>query len=83
MSTRWLKIEGKWMLGVAWLAIPAFGYGQGLEEIVVTAERRATSLQQTPISIAAFTAETMEFRGIETLEDVASFTPNLDIKGLV
>jgi iron complex outermembrane receptor protein len=69
------------MLGVALLAVPAFGYGQGLEEIVVTAERRETSLQQTPISIAAFTAESMEFRGIETLEDVASFTPNLDIKG--
>jgi iron complex outermembrane receptor protein len=52
-----------------------------LEEIVVTAERRETSLQQTPISIIAFTADTMEVKGIETLEDVASFTPNLDIKG--
>jgi iron complex outermembrane receptor protein len=52
-----------------------------LEEVVVTAERRETSLQQTPISIAAFTAETMEFKGIETMEDIASFTPNLDIKG--
>jgi iron complex outermembrane receptor protein len=52
-----------------------------LEEIVVTAERRETSLQQTPISIIAFTADTMEIKGIETLEDVAIFTPNLDIKG--
>jgi iron complex outermembrane recepter protein len=54
---------------------------QGLEEILVTAERRETSLQQTPISIVAFSAETMEIKGIETLEDVANFTPNLDIKG--
>jgi iron complex outermembrane recepter protein len=54
---------------------------QPLEEIVVTAERRETSLQQTPISIVAFTAESMETKGIETFEDVASFTPNLDIKG--
>jgi len=54
---------------------------QALEEIIVTAERRETSLQQTPISIIAFTAETMESKGIETLEDVAAFTPNLDIKG--
>jgi iron complex outermembrane receptor protein len=75
------RVEGKAILGVALLSIPAFGYGQALEEIVVTAERRETSLQETPISIAAFTAESMEFRGIETLEDVASFTPNLDIKG--
>ncbi len=54
---------------------------QGLEEVVVTAERRATSLQQTPISVAAFSAESMRMKGIETMEDVASFTPNLDIKG--
>lgn len=53
----------------------------GLEEVVVTAERRETSLQQTPISIAAFTADTIDFKGIETMEDIASFTPNLDIKG--
>ncbi len=60
---------------------PAVGFAQALEEIVVTAERRETSLQQTPISIAAFTAETMELKGLETIEDVATFTPNLDIKG--
>ena len=53
----------------------------GLEEIIVTAERREASLQDTPISVAAFTAESMEMRGVETLEDVATFTPNLDIKG--
>ena len=52
-----------------------------LEEVVVTAERRETSLQQTPISIAAFTAEALEVRGIETMDEVAVFTPNLDIKG--
>jgi iron complex outermembrane receptor protein len=54
---------------------------QQLEEIIVTAERRETALQETPISVAAFTAETMELKGLETLEDVASVTPNLDIKG--
>ena len=60
----------------------ANGYAQqGLEEILVTAERRETSLQETPISIAAFTAETMELKGLENLQDVATFTPNLDIKG--
>jgi iron complex outermembrane receptor protein len=59
------------------------GWAQGpaLEEIIVTAERREAALQDTPISVAAFTAETMELKGIETLEDIASFTPNLDIKG--
>jgi len=57
------------------------GFAQELEEIIVTAQRRETTLQRTPISIVAFTAETMALKGIETFEDVAVFTPNLDIKG--
>ena len=56
-------------------------WGQQLEEIIVTAERREANLQQTPISVMAFTSQTMELKGIETMEDVAIFTPNLDIKG--
>src|SRR5690606_6571101 len=67
-------------VAVAVVAIPAVADAQ-LEEIVVTAERRETSLQQTPISVAAFSAETIESKGIETMEDIATFTPNLDIKG--
>ena len=76
------------VLGVAIAAAVAgtaqqASYAQGarLEEIVVTAERREASLQDTPISVAAFTAETMELKGVETLEDVANLTPNFDIKG--
>ena len=57
------------------------GAAQGLDEFIVTAERRETALQQTPISVAAFTADTMELKGLETLEDIATITPNLDIKG--
>jgi iron complex outermembrane receptor protein len=68
-------------IAAALAGVAATSGAQNLEEIVVTAERRETSLQETPISIAAFTAETMELKGLETLEDVATFTPNLDIKG--
>lgn len=56
-------------------------HAQVLEEIVVTSERREQSLQDVPISVVAFSAEALELRGIETLEDVATFTPNLDLKG--
>ena len=48
-------------------------------EIVVTAERRETNLQDTPISIVAVTEATVEAKGIEDLADLASFTPNLNI----
>jgi len=81
MRTNGFKVSGWRAASIALAAMPVLGYAQTLEEIVVTAERRETSLQQTPISVIAFSAETMEFKGIETLEDVASFTPNLDIKG--
>ncbi len=65
----------------ALLGVGSAAQAQLLDEIIVTAERRETSLQETPISIAAFSAETMELKGLETLEDIAAFTPNLDIKG--
>jgi iron complex outermembrane receptor protein len=54
---------------------------QALEEIVVTAERRELLLQDTPISIVAFSGEKLEARGIRDMFEVATQTPNLDIKG--
>jgi iron complex outermembrane recepter protein len=54
---------------------------QQLEEIVVTAERREMSLQQTPISVMAFSAEALELRGVDDMFELANAAPNLDIKG--
>jgi len=48
-------------------------------DIIVTAERRATSLQNTPLSILAVTQETIDAKGIEDLQDLSHFTPNLSI----
>src|SRR5688572_11216411 len=50
-----------------------------LGEIVVTAERRATNLQDTPLSVVAMTEEMVEAKGIEDLQDLSVFTPNLSI----
>jgi iron complex outermembrane receptor protein len=54
---------------------------QLLEEVVVTAERREMSLQDTPISVVAFTGDTLEFKGVRDMFELASLAPNLDIKG--
>ncbi len=54
---------------------------QELEEIVVTAERRELPVQDTPISIMAFSGEKLEARGIRDMFELATATPNLDIKG--
>jgi len=52
---------------------------RGGQVIIVTAERRATNLQETPLSIIALTNEMVESRGIEDLQDLARFSPNLSI----
>lgn len=51
-----------------------------LEEIVVTAQRRASSLQDTPISIEAFGAEKLEMRGIGGLEDLGANVPSMVVE---
>ncbi|HEY4548189.1 MAG TPA: TonB-dependent receptor [Pedomonas sp.] len=50
-----------------------------LEEIIVTAQKRAESLQDTPISIAAITARDLENSGIKDLTDLGSEVPNLQV----
>lgn len=50
---------------------------RGLEEIIVTAERREASLQDTPISVLAFGAEGLEKLGVDDLGDIQHSVPNL------
>jgi iron complex outermembrane receptor protein len=48
-------------------------------EIVVTAERRAMNLQDTPLSVVAVTGDIAEAKGIKDLQDLSHYTPNLSI----
>src|SRR6266851_5157076 len=50
-----------------------------LQEIVVTATRHEESLSKVPISVTALTQEAMDLRGIKDIQDVARFTPGVDI----
>ena len=52
----------------------------GLEEVVVTAQRREESLQDTPIAITAFTAGKMSDLGVFDVSQVADFAPNVTIQ---
>ncbi|MEI6642794.1 MAG: TonB-dependent receptor [Novosphingobium sp.] len=71
-------------------AIPAFA--QAVQEapqadaeagdnnaIVVTATRRATSLQDVPINISAVSSEQLERQRIDDVRDIADFTPGVTI----
>ncbi|MDX1526214.1 MAG: TonB-dependent receptor [Pseudidiomarina maritima] len=50
-----------------------------LEVLMVTAERRSESIQDTPMSVTAFNEEMIVESGITTIEDIAQQTPNLKI----
>jgi len=51
----------------------------GLQEIVVTAQRREESLSKVPISMTALTQRSMDNLGIKDIADVVRFTPGLSI----
>src|SRR3569833_3346636 len=48
----------------------------GLQEIVVTAQRRSSNLQTTPIAVTALDAQAMADLGPRTLGDIAVLVPN-------
>ena len=67
-------------LGLAWLACAAWGvaaHAAEIEEIVVTAEKREASLQETPIAVSAVSRETIETRGLDGLRQVQFAVPAL------
>jgi iron complex outermembrane receptor protein len=55
------------------------GAGPELQQVVVTATRRAEAINKVPMSISALTQASMDMRGIKDIQDVARFTPGLYI----
>lgn len=53
--------------------------GGNAGEIVVTATRRATSLQDVPINISAVGAEQLSRQRLDDVRDIADFTPGMTI----
>ncbi len=49
------------------------------QEIVITATRREAAMSKVPVSVSAFTQETMDQKGIKDFTDVARFTPGVTI----
>jgi iron complex outermembrane receptor protein len=58
-------------------AVPAQEAAQesGLEEVVVTAQRREENLQSVPLSVTAVTSATLEQRGIRDLSQMEGLSP--------
>jgi len=53
------------------------GSNIAVDEIVVTAQRRSESAQSVPIAISAFSADTLNNRGIATPLQLVAFVPNV------
>lgn len=76
----------RWLMATSMLAATIFtgaahaqagGGSTTIEELVVTAEKREQSLQDVPVAISAYTSETRDLLGINTVQDMTNFTPGL------
>jgi iron complex outermembrane receptor protein len=66
------------------MAIPAWSQTdeRGLEEVVVTAQKREENLQKVPLSITALGTERLENLQIEEFRDFARFLPSVSFQTL-
>jgi outer membrane receptor protein involved in Fe transport len=82
-SNRAITATCAFLVCIIGAASPSFAQGTGesaevaLTEVIVTARKREESLQDVPISITAFSEETLTQRGVESIYDLALLTPNL------
>src|SRR5579859_143354 len=51
-----------------------------LSELIITAQKRSSTVQQTPISISAVGADELEARGMVDFSVLAAATPNVSLK---
>jgi outer membrane receptor protein involved in Fe transport len=70
-------------LSTTFAAGSAFGQddgdaGIGLQEVVVTAQRREEKLSEVPLSISAFSQERMDAQGVRNIDDIARLTPGVN-----
>lgn len=53
--------------------------GGGIEEIVVTAQKRAENVQDVPISISAFTSTALQERAVTSVASLSNISPNVTL----
>jgi iron complex outermembrane receptor protein len=69
------------LLGTLAVSAQAQAQDQGLaalEEVIVTATRSDQALSRVPVSVAAFTQEALDNRGIRRIDDVTRITPGVN-----
>jgi iron complex outermembrane receptor protein len=66
---------------VAPVAPPPPQQQANIEDIIVTAQKRAENLQATPLAVSAVTAQTIEARGITSVANLGAIAPSLTVTG--
>ena len=64
----------------AWAAESVSPGAAGLEEVIVTATKRETNLQDTPIAVTAFSQTALEQAHVNDLAGLQSYVPNLTVE---
>ena len=65
------------------VAAPLPATERAVEEIVVTAQKRERTLQETPISLGVFDEDTLGAAGISNVEDLFYIAPSVNLQGSV
>ena len=51
------------------------------QTVIITAEKRVSTVQKVPVAVTAFTARQRNIMGITTVQDMTDFTPGLTYSG--
>jgi iron complex outermembrane receptor protein len=78
MSNAFRNRSAFMLVGCIAATAPAFAQ-ESLEEVVVTALRRAESLHEAPATVTAFDAQRIEEAGITSMRDYVSLTSNMTL----
>ena len=62
---------------VVLFSTPSTFAATALEEIVVTAQKISQNIQDVPIAVTAYTAESMQTKGITDVAKLSNYTPNV------
>ena len=73
-----LAISGAATSGYVW-GDEATGTAPELEEIIVTAQKRAQNIQDVPIAVIAVSSQQLQDAGVKDIKDLQALTPGLTV----
>ena len=66
-------------LAISIATVSSGAYAAELEEVIVTAQKRAESLQEVPVSLTAISGTKIEEAGLHSFAEMSAYVPNLAI----